>query len=168
MITPERALARLQEGNRRFVAGERRDDRVHERLEPLRHGVGRDLHEEPRDLDPERQVAEWVLSRGGEVTRHPYGEITRREDLPPEPFRIRKIYLWKRGVTDDGLAQFARLSVLEGVTLSGNPLAMTAGLWALGRLSPKLYRYLGRLGSGRSPAVHPPPIGPAAQDLRNC
>src|SRR3954465_11250110 len=32
-------------------------------------------------------------------------------------------------------------------TLSGNPLAMTAGLWSLEELSPKLYRHLARLGS---------------------
>ena len=32
-------------------------------------------------------------------------------------------------------------------TLSGNPLAMTAGIWALRRLSPALYRNLARRGS---------------------
>ena len=32
-------------------------------------------------------------------------------------------------------------------TLSGNPLAMTAGLWALGRLTPKLYKDLARRGT---------------------
>src|SRR5437773_1181763 len=36
--------------------------------------------------------------------------------------------------------------VYQAGTLSGNPLAMAAGLWSLGRLPPKLYRYLRRLG----------------------
>jgi glutamate-1-semialdehyde 2,1-aminomutase len=37
--------------------------------------------------------------------------------------------------------------VYQAGTLSGNPLAMTAGLWSLGGLSPKLYRHLARLGA---------------------
>jgi glutamate-1-semialdehyde 2,1-aminomutase len=37
--------------------------------------------------------------------------------------------------------------VYQAGTLSGNPLAMTAGLWSLSELSPKLYRHLGRLGA---------------------
>ena len=37
--------------------------------------------------------------------------------------------------------------VYQAGTLSGNPLAMTAGLWSLGELSPALYRQLARLGS---------------------
>src|SRR5215207_9337294 len=36
--------------------------------------------------------------------------------------------------------------VYQAGTLSGNPLAMTAGLWSLGELSPKLYKHLARLG----------------------
>jgi glutamate-1-semialdehyde 2,1-aminomutase len=37
--------------------------------------------------------------------------------------------------------------VYQAGTLSGNPLAMTAGLWALERLTPKLYRDLARRGA---------------------
>jgi glutamate-1-semialdehyde 2,1-aminomutase len=37
--------------------------------------------------------------------------------------------------------------VYQAGTLSGNPLAMTAGLWCLMELSPKLYRHLARLGA---------------------
>ena len=37
--------------------------------------------------------------------------------------------------------------VYQAGTLSGNPLAMTAGLWALKRLTPALYRDLARRGS---------------------
>jgi glutamate-1-semialdehyde 2,1-aminomutase len=37
--------------------------------------------------------------------------------------------------------------VYQAGTLSGNPLAMTAGLWSLGELSPKLYRRLSALGA---------------------
>jgi glutamate-1-semialdehyde 2,1-aminomutase len=36
--------------------------------------------------------------------------------------------------------------VYQAGTLSGNPLAMTAGLWCLEELSPRLYRHLARLG----------------------
>jgi len=37
--------------------------------------------------------------------------------------------------------------VYQAGTLSGNPLAMTAGIWCLDRLSPKLYRQLAALGT---------------------
>ena len=37
--------------------------------------------------------------------------------------------------------------VYQAGTLSGNPLAMTAGLWALKNLTPKLYKDLARRGS---------------------
>jgi glutamate-1-semialdehyde 2,1-aminomutase len=37
--------------------------------------------------------------------------------------------------------------VYQAGTLSGNPLAMTAGLWCLNRLTPSLYRTLATLGS---------------------
>ena len=37
--------------------------------------------------------------------------------------------------------------VYQAGTLSGNPLAMTAGLWALEQLSAKLYRALDKLGA---------------------
>jgi glutamate-1-semialdehyde 2,1-aminomutase len=37
--------------------------------------------------------------------------------------------------------------VYQAGTLSGNPLAMTAGLWSLEELSPKLYRHMSKLGS---------------------
>ena len=37
--------------------------------------------------------------------------------------------------------------VYQAGTLSGNPLAMTAGLWCLERLKPRLYRDLAALGA---------------------
>jgi glutamate-1-semialdehyde 2,1-aminomutase len=37
--------------------------------------------------------------------------------------------------------------VYQAGTLSGNPLAMTAGIWCLDRLAPKLYRHLAALGT---------------------
>jgi glutamate-1-semialdehyde 2,1-aminomutase len=37
--------------------------------------------------------------------------------------------------------------VYQAGTLSGNPLAMTAGLWCLGQLKPGTYTYLSRLGT---------------------
>src|SRR5205823_1083768 len=36
--------------------------------------------------------------------------------------------------------------VYQAGTLSGNPVAMTAGLWCLGQLKPSIYTYLGKLG----------------------
>jgi glutamate-1-semialdehyde 2,1-aminomutase len=37
--------------------------------------------------------------------------------------------------------------VYQAGTLSGNPVAMAAGLWALGKLTPRLYRELARKGA---------------------
>ena len=37
--------------------------------------------------------------------------------------------------------------VYQAGTLSGNPLAMTAGLWSLSELSPRLYKHLAQLGA---------------------
>ncbi len=37
--------------------------------------------------------------------------------------------------------------VYQAGTLSGNPLAMAAGLWSLAELSPRLYKHLAKLGS---------------------
>ncbi len=37
--------------------------------------------------------------------------------------------------------------VYQAGTLSGNPLAMTAGLWSLSELSPRLYKHLAKLGA---------------------
>src|SRR5262245_34333199 len=37
--------------------------------------------------------------------------------------------------------------VYQAGTLSGNPLAMTAGLWSLRELSPRLFRHLAKLGA---------------------
>jgi glutamate-1-semialdehyde 2,1-aminomutase len=37
--------------------------------------------------------------------------------------------------------------VYQAGTLSGNPLAMTAGLWCLNQLTPRLYTYLASLGA---------------------
>ena len=37
--------------------------------------------------------------------------------------------------------------VYQAGTLSGNPLAMAAGLWSLQELSPRLYKHLARLGA---------------------
>ena len=37
--------------------------------------------------------------------------------------------------------------VYQAGTLSGNPLAMTAGLWSLEQLSPRLYKHLAKVGA---------------------
>jgi glutamate-1-semialdehyde 2,1-aminomutase len=51
--------------------------------------------------------------------------------------------------------------VYQAGTLSGNPVAMTAGLWALGRLTPALYRTLARRGSALAAG-----LADAARDAR--
>ncbi len=38
-------------------------------------------------------------------------------------------------------------AVYQAGTLSGNPLAMTAGLWSISELSPRLYRHMAALGA---------------------
>jgi glutamate-1-semialdehyde 2,1-aminomutase len=38
-------------------------------------------------------------------------------------------------------------AVYQAGTLSGNPLAMTAGLWSIAELSPRLYRHVAALGA---------------------
>ena len=63
------------------------------------------------------------------------------------------------GGTRAVMEQLAPLGpVYQAGTLSGNPIAMTAGLWALGALSDKLYMKLERLGSrlaeGLADAAH--------------
>jgi glutamate-1-semialdehyde 2,1-aminomutase len=48
----------------------------------------------------------------------------------------------------DLMEQVAPLGpVYQAGTLSGNPLAMAAGLWSLEQLTPRLYRQLGHLGA---------------------
>jgi glutamate-1-semialdehyde 2,1-aminomutase len=37
--------------------------------------------------------------------------------------------------------------VYQAGTLSGNPLAMAAGLWSIQELSPRLYKHMARLGA---------------------
>jgi glutamate-1-semialdehyde 2,1-aminomutase len=55
--------------------------------------------------------------------------------------------------------------VYQAGTLSGNPIAMTAGIWALERLSPKLYKDLARAArsslqaGGRGPRRESPAPG---------
>jgi glutamate-1-semialdehyde 2,1-aminomutase len=51
--------------------------------------------------------------------------------------------------------------VYQAGTLSGNPLAMTAGLWSLSELSPKLYRHLAALGASLAAG-----LADAARDAR--
>jgi glutamate-1-semialdehyde 2,1-aminomutase len=51
--------------------------------------------------------------------------------------------------------------VYQAGTLSGNPLAMTAGLWSLEALSPRLYRHVGKLGTALAAG-----LADAARDAR--
>jgi serine/threonine protein kinase len=95
--------------------------------------------------DPEREVAEWVLSSGGTLTRHPHGEITRREQIPVDgPFRIRAILLWEQSIDDDDLPRLKRLSVLESLNLSGNPGLSDDGLAHLCEIKSLRWLYVGR------------------------
>ena len=60
--------------------------------------------------------------------------------------------------------------VYQAGTLSGNPLAMTAGLWSLEQLSPTLYRHLAKLaataGRPASPTPRATPASAAGQRVR--
>ena len=60
--------------------------------------------------------------------------------------------------------------VYQAGTLSGNPVAMTAGLWALQRLTPALYKDLARRGSmlaaGLADAARAAKRGAASQRVR--
>ncbi len=55
--------------------------------------------------------------------------------------------------------------VYQAGTLSGNPLAMTAGLWSLQELSPRLYKHLATLGARWRPGS-PTPRGRLASRCR--
>ena len=55
--------------------------------------------------------------------------------------------------------------VYQAGTLSGNPLAMTAGLWALKRLTPRLYKDLAHRGSMLAARL-PTPRGTPASTCR--
>ena len=52
--------------------------------------------------------------------------------------------------------------VYQAGTLSGNPVAMTAGLWALKRLTPKLYKDLARRGAMLAAGSPTPRATPAS------
>ena len=53
--------------------------------------------------------------------------------------------------------------VYQAGTLSGNPLAMTAGLWSLEALSPGLYRHLAKLGTQLAAGLADAARGPTSR-----
>lgn len=70
----------------------------------------------------ERQLAEWVLQRGGGLKLYPYGDVTRLEDLPEEAIRIQNIMLGKQNLGDDDVSRFLGISNLQSLELSYNQL----------------------------------------------
>ena len=73
------------------------------------------------DYTREREVAEWVISRGGSVNVYAdewHNAITAADELPTESFTVRQVHLV--GITDladDELLNLAGLSSLRGVDL---------------------------------------------------
>ena len=81
-----------------------------------------------------------------------YGGAQERYNVTPDLTCLGKIIggglpVGAYGGRKDLMEQVAPVGpVYQAGTLSGNPLAMTAGLWALSQLTPELYRKLDRLG----------------------
>ncbi|QDT33307.1 protein kinase domain-containing protein [Thalassoglobus polymorphus] len=92
----------------------------------------------------ERQIAEWVLEKGGEVVRHPHGKIQSVKEIPEEgPFRIRSISLIDRGVSNIDILPFQRLSMIDGLTLSNNSSLTDRGLIGLSKIKTLRWLYVG-------------------------
>ncbi|WP_417850829.1 protein kinase domain-containing protein [Thalassoglobus sp.] len=92
----------------------------------------------------ERQIAEWVLKKGGEVVRHPHGKIQSVKEIPEEgPFRVRFITLIDRGVSNVDILPFQRLSVIDGLTLANNSALTDHGLIGLSKIKTLKWLYVG-------------------------
>jgi serine/threonine protein kinase len=75
------------------------------------------------ELDPQRDVALWVLAHQGELTVNPGGRrLFQPSELPAERFRIQNVKIYSAGVTSDQVAKFRELPGLQGLTLIGNPI----------------------------------------------
>ncbi len=81
----------------------------------------------PATVDPNRRVAEWVLSKGGTVNVDgAKQDIRAAGDLPPGTFQLTGIGMWKVQLKDDDLQNLQGLTNLEGVNLG--PGITDAGL----------------------------------------
>lgn len=99
----------------------------------------------PAQREHERRVALWVLKQGGQITKHPHGRIRKPDEIPETGlFRIRKIWLTNRGVSNVDLKQFRSLSALTSLVLNGNPRITDAGLAELSTIKTLRWLYLGQ------------------------
>ncbi len=100
--------------------------------------------QQPIDLLQERQIAVWVLMKGGQIVRHPHGDIHRVEDIPKNgPFRVRSISLVDRGLADVDLLPFQRLSMIETLILSKNSRLTNRSLTEISRIKTLKWLYVG-------------------------
>lgn len=90
----------------------------------------------PRGEEPQRPVAEWILSRGGELTIDlPEGLtlIDEAKKLPARPFGIRDVDLAGKAVTDGDLKRFEPVITLRKLNLASTKVT-DRGLSYLSRL----------------------------------
>ena len=79
------------------------------------------------DLDNrERQLAEWVLQRGGSLKLYPRGDINNVMHLPKDPGRIQNIILSGKRLRDEDAVRFVGMSNLQSLELSHNQLTTGA------------------------------------------
>lgn len=100
--------------------------------------------QEPIEQLQERQIAEWALEKGGQVVRHPHGDLLTAEDIPQEgPFRIRSLSLVDRGLVDDDILLFRRLSMVDTLILANNFSLTDRGLNGLCDIQSLRWLYVG-------------------------
>ena len=134
----------------------RHDRRDHRRADRRQHGAGAAARRLSRGAARRSATAKAALlifdevisgfraatGRRAEGLRRPAGP-----DLPRQDHRRRAAGRRLRRTRRADGAGRAGGPVYQAGTLSGNPLAMTAGLWSLEDLSPRLYRHLAKLGA---------------------
>ncbi|MEZ6148312.1 MAG: protein kinase [Planctomycetaceae bacterium] len=93
--------------------------------------------------DVDREVAEWVLEAGGQVSlNNGDDKPTNPLELPNEPFEIFSINLQSIGrLSDEDLRQFNGLQHVETLTLNDTPIS-DGGLRHLNRMKSLKYLYL--------------------------
>jgi serine/threonine protein kinase/Leucine-rich repeat (LRR) protein len=86
--------------------------------------------------EPERHMAEWVVSIGGTIrVNNKEGRISRLEDLPKEPFFVSSISFSKNeNITDHRLRSLKELKQLEGLYIEATPVT-NAGMQHLAQLT---------------------------------
>jgi serine/threonine protein kinase len=96
--------------------------------------------------DADRQVAQWVLDGGGQVTIHPGGDFKAGQPLPVGRFRVQNINLFS-GVTDADVERLRPLADLRAVQLLNSPIT-SQSLEILVDFPKLRWLYLARTGIG--------------------